>query len=317
MKEIESLKDLYPADFIIKWRLTKMCNARCSYCAQWRSNDIKGITEEKLKEAEKTLSIAGEKISRMLERINAQNVQLDLIGGEVTIFNLPKILESVHSDKIKKIHITTNFLRDSEYYKKLAEYVKSRNIKISLCASFHYEMQSFEKYFEKVLEVKDLFFLFTCEMVSNENNQELCRKFVEKCERENLSFMIDADTNIKKSDLRENKVFVAKSENKPPRYLLTFTDGTQRYYNSRSEFMMSDDIKNIALKKIMITEGFMCTHSTKFVYIEYDKAVGRTDNSDTCINRMDIDDFKQIEPRPCPVHGCTLCGHMDLWRIRK
>ena len=32
MKDIISITDLDNSDFIIKWRMTEMCNADCSYC---------------------------------------------------------------------------------------------------------------------------------------------------------------------------------------------------------------------------------------------------------------------------------------------
>ena len=82
-----------------------------------------------------------------------------------------------------------------EYYKKLCDLLHSKGIKSTVVASFHYEFQSFEKYFEKVEALRSCFDILGCEMVSNVENQDLCRAFIEKCKKCFASFSYDSLVN--------------------------------------------------------------------------------------------------------------------------
>lgn len=314
MKSIVRLEDLDPADFIIKWRMTEICNLKCSYCIRgWRGN--REFDKEILSAQEKRLCEIAEKLSSILDKTRFNNIKIDLIGGEVTLLDLKEILSHLATKKITKIQVTTNFMKDADYYASLAFYLKERGITLSMTASFHYEFQSFEKYFEKVCEVKDKVGIFTAEIVSNEKNQPLCRKFQAKCKELGINYMIEADLRNSSKTAREKGLLV--DSNKPskiPRYKAIFTDNTQKFYTTRNQFLTDKNIIENSDLKYMKTKGYYCTNTSDFFYLDFDMAVGRTEQSDSCTNRMPIEDFNVLPPRKCPHNKCSLCGHMSLWR---
>ena len=119
MKDIISITDLDNSDFIIKWRMTEMCNADCSYCIR-KSRHV-GVIPERLKEQDGRLCEVAKEISRMIDSTDFHNVKIDLIGGEVSILDLEKICGNFTAGKIKRINLTTNLLKPVEYYKNLCD----------------------------------------------------------------------------------------------------------------------------------------------------------------------------------------------------
>ena len=126
MKDIKSITDLDNSDFIIKWRMTEMCNADCSYCI--RKNRHVGVISERLKEQNRRLCEVAKEISRMIDSTDFHNVKIDLIGGEVSILDLEKICGNFTAGKIKRINLTTNLLKPVDYYKNLCNLLHSKGI---------------------------------------------------------------------------------------------------------------------------------------------------------------------------------------------
>lgn len=313
LRSIKSITDLDNSDFIIKWRMTEMCNADCSYCI--RKSRQRGIDPARLAEQNKRLSEVSGEISRMLDGTRFNSVKIDLIGGEVSILDLEGILSRLSCGKIKRINMTTNLLRDVSYYKGLCSVINSIGAKATAVASFHYEFQDFDRYFAKIEELRDSFAILACEMVSNEGNQELVRRFISKCSELGIDYMAEADLRNTAEDARERGLLTGSSKKvKHDRYKVCYMDGTERNYTARNQLLIDAENEENRWRKAIHTKDFICTNSANFVYIDFDTAVGRTDSSDSCTNRMPIEDFHIIEPRPCPHENCTLCGHMSLWR---
>lgn len=313
MKDIISITDLDNSDFIIKWRMTEMCNADCSYCI--RKNRHVGIIPERLEEQNKRLCEVAKEISRMINSTDFHNVKINLIGGEVSILDLEKICGNFTAGKIKRINLTTNLLKPVEYYKNLCDLLHSKGIKSTVVASFHYEFQSFEKYFEKVEVLRSCFDIFGCEMVSNVENQNLCRAFIEKCRELSLDYMVEGDLRSSQEQARKDGLIVESSKKvKHDRYKVCFADGTEKNYTSRNQLLMDNNNKQNRWQKAIHTNGYYCSNSHDYIYIDFDTVVGRTKTSNTCTNRMKIEDFEVVEPRICEAINCTLCGHQSIWR---
>ena len=313
LKDILSVTDLDKSDFIIKWRMTEMCNADCSYCI--RKNRHVAFNTEKVNEQNRRLCEVAKEISKMLETTDFCNVKIDLIGGEVSILDLEKICSNFSTKKIKKINLTTNLLKPVEYYKGLCDLLHSKGIKSTVVASFHYEYQTFDKYFEKIEILRNYFDILGCELVSNTDNQDLCKEFIEECKKLKLDYMVEGDLRAHQERARINGLIIDSSKKiKKDRYKVCFTDGTEKNYTSRNQLLMdSNNIQNVWQKAIH-TRGFICSNSYNFVYIDFDTAIGRTESSNLCTNRMSIEKFKVLSPRGWESENCTLCGHMSLWR---
>lgn len=315
MKEVYSVIDLMPNDCTIKWRMTDLCNIHCSYCGRRRHTISKWTKEEKESQEDKLCEIIKD-ISKMINKTKFSNVKLNLLGGEITIFDLVKIFKNLESDKIKVVRITTNTMQSIKYYFDLLGYLHSRNIQANICFSLHTEFLSFDKYFEKIAQLKDKVDILTCEIPSRADNQDICQKFIDKCEELEVNYCLDADIRASQKGAREkglltaNKIFGEKN----PRYLVTFTDGTQKYYIGRSQFLTDKDIDGKDLKYIH-SKGLYCTIGYNYVYIDFDKVNCRKSVESGCHELMDIKDFNFLDrPAVCKSDYCTICGCMSLYR---
>ena len=315
MKSLVRLEDLDPFDFILKWRITSMCNLKCSYCL--RTHNLEDYNADKIEADTKQLCEISKKLSDVFDKSDKNNVKIDLIGGEVSLFDLERIFSHLTSDKIKRINITTNFKKDSDYYNSLAKYLKDRNIELSLTCSYHDEFWSIDSYFDKVIQVKDNVVIFCCELVSTKNNQDLCYEFKKRCLDLDVDYMIEADLSKEALLLRrQNLLFVeSRKIKKNPRYKATFSDGTFQIYSSRNEFLTDNQISENVQQRALRTRGFYCTNTSNYAYLDFDTFRCRTDYSEKCINLVSIDDFKILEPKLCTSGVCSLCGHQSLWKI--
>jgi organic radical activating enzyme len=315
VKEIFAIKDLTPNDFNIKWRMTNLCNIHCSYCIRYKHRV--DINDTRVKENEDKLCEVARDISKLLEKTKFNNIRLNLIGGEVTIFDLKRILANITTDKVKVISITSNFMRNTQYYLELADYCHSRNIELSIRLSCHYEFITLDKYFEKITQLKGKIDYLTCEIVSSSNNQDLCKDFISRCEKIKVNYLLDADIRQKQVEARKKGLLTNSKtyDKRNPRYKISFTDGTEEIFETRNQFLTSKEIKGTKDLKFIQTGGMYCTNSYNYIYIDFDKVNGRSSPNSDCHELIPINDFKLLEsPAICRKDYCTICGHMDLFR---
>lgn len=293
--------------------MTKLCNLKCSYCIQ-RNNEKKyKLTKDIIEKQEEELFFTAGKISSFLERTDFHNVRLDLVGGEISIFDLKKIISNIKSDRIKKIFITTNFMKDADYYQSLSYYLKGRHIGMTITASFHYEFQNIDTYFSKLACLKKTGLQLTAEIVATTENKELCKEFKKRAENLGINYSIDGDNRSEFAYTRDN-VIVDNEKKRCWRHVI-FSDGTDRIYHTRSEFLSDKNIAEIDNNTRVLSHGFYCTHTKNFFYINYNVAEGRTENSTSCKNVIDIDALKPIENCSlCREQTCSLCYPVSLTR---
>lgn len=314
MKNLKSVTNLDGGNFYIKWRMTDRCNLSCSYCIANALLGIEKPTKAYLEERQKRLEEVAERINLLAEKTE-KNICIDLIGGEVTLFDLKSICSHFTAENLYKIQITTNFIRPAEYYIALAELLSSRNIIFSVTASFHSEFTDIDAYFEKVGQVSALPRYFCCEMVSLPHNQDLVRDFRARCEALGIDYMIEGD--VRKDHDRTAEVIVCSKKAKGNRYEVVLTDGEVRQYTTRNMFLKEKDIEEVVDGKGIHTEGFSCTISWNYITIDFDMVQGRTADDKHCTNQIVIEDFRPVEPCACISKNnyCTLCGHMNLEKL--
>ncbi|MBQ3471642.1 MAG: radical SAM protein [Clostridia bacterium] len=311
---LHSLQSVLEHDFTIKWRMTRDCNLHCSYCAQRHKDTLPADISAQ----ESVLVRTAERISSLIERSGKKSVKLELVGGEVTLFNLEEILSRITSPALKRVQVTSNFMRGADYYAALGDYLSSRGVEFSLTASFHSEGQGLDDYIYKAERVKGHTTWFTCQMVSSVGNQPLVMQFKEMCDAKKLAYHIDADIRSERYMQRKDmRLYTAASRvTGKPRYIATLKDADgnlfEREYQTRNSFITDGTVYENSLFKAIRTKGYVCTVGWDYVYIEFDRVASRTAENADCTQRMVIEDFVPVPPAPCLFGSCTLCGQMSL-----
>lgn len=178
----------------IKWRFTKLCNYKCSYCIQKNKQTVtkQQIEEEwtKIKEESKEISRLSEELYKKFNK----KIKLSLVGGEITLFdNLIDIIPN--NDSVGKVFIITNLSRSAEHYIDFSNKLKQRNIGFSIQASFHREMTDLQTFLYKAAEIDKYVSEIICETVSTKTDDK--QDFIDLCEKLNLKYKVDTDrTNL-------------------------------------------------------------------------------------------------------------------------
>lgn len=296
MSKIISIKDLDDMG-VIKWRLTDVCNYHCSYCIRRPLADEGTLMNDMVR---CITAIPGvQRIAKELNEINNKKVKIDLIGGEITLFNqLSMILAILYScDYIEKINITTNLSRDIGYYKELANVAKNKNKKLTMTASFHYEFTELDKFMEKAKVMNELLGTgFKCETVITKDNKYI-DEFIKKCDEIGCRYMCEEDLLDKTK--RGQTVRNYKVGN---RYEVTMDNGEKLLYTTRNEVVKTYGEEGIGID----TAGMQCTRDHDYVYIEKNTVI-------PCRSKCLISDYHVSENlRSCTFGKCTLCGHMSI-----
>ena len=114
--------------FSLTWGMTSWCNYRCPYCIQtYHSKD---------KPSEADLILRARKINELLLARKKTNINLSLLGGEITFYDLTKII-SEFSCGISQLVLITNFSQKIEYFKNLYTFCESKKIILNLMCSYH------------------------------------------------------------------------------------------------------------------------------------------------------------------------------------
>ncbi|MBQ8014159.1 MAG: hypothetical protein IJ257_07185 [Treponema sp.] len=171
----------------IKWRLTRWCNYRCSYCIQsWANKEEKTDFNHLLETAKD--------VNRLIESAS-RPVKLYLLGGEVSWYDLEKLVSAIPSKNLAKIAITTNFSNSSEYYISLATSLRSRCVDLELCCSLHKEYVKPRDFVKKTAEVKEAAKLDTIkvEFVVSPQTEDCAAEIRNGCEEFGIDYRFDYD----------------------------------------------------------------------------------------------------------------------------
>lgn len=294
----------------IKWRMTRVCNYKCSYCIHW-----KRALNDNIQEDERLCKAAIPGINNICNRLPG-TVKIDMLGGEVTLMDLPSIINQLTSPKLKFINITTNLSRDIKYYQHLAEVCHEKEIVLSMTGSYHEEYTDTDEFFKKASIINKTGTLFKVEMVSTIENQDKVRHFIKLCEQHQLTYLVDRD--VRKKDIN---LIVGSSEDKPLRYVVTRDDGTIEQYKARSEFVSGKDNTSDEWGACIPTTGMYCTKDCDYVYVGGNKVLGCDPRRPAggCRNFMSLGYYKlRKEPQLCVnPKGCSLCGNMSVARDKQ
>lgn len=316
-KRVIKLEDIDDVGCNIKWRMTDLCQARCSYCARARK---RAPLSSGKKETEHLIHVA-EILNAKIEESKFEKIKIEFIGGECTCLDLFKIIPHLTSKKISRIHMTSNMLVNTEYYIKYVNMLHAKGIKASITASFHDECIVLPYYIQKMCTLKDYFDIYNCETVSTVGTQDIVKEFIEECEKNNLYYFVDQDIKLSKEKYRKEQSFYVKNNKFPVckyRYKATFDDGTTKLYETRNSFITDTDLSEVIDLNRFASAGMLCTYGVNYIYLEVDKiAYGGTKRfkDSLCGGRIPIESWKGFTETPIKCQGyCTLCGRVSLYR---
>lgn len=286
----------------IKWRLTMWCNYHCSYCIQ------NGKKESEKTDFNRLMKIAAD-VNRLIEE-SPRPVKLSLLGGEVTLYDLERLIAAIPSRKLAKIALTTNLSNSSGYYVSLANYLHSRGVKFGLCCSLHTEHVSPESFVKKVAEIKSkaTFDVIKIESVLNPNTEKYAKTIEKLCTEYGIDYRFDYDRNQDDS-YRSHKQNISKESHN--RYTVTFEDGSVNTKLSRSQLINLGNGQT-ERSKFKTEKSFYCTRGMSFVYIDMDMAA----DQNVCIPREEYVSVNQYhiktEPQLCHKDSCSLSGDVSV-----
>jgi len=300
---------------VVKWRLTDACNYRCSYC-------LRSCTSQQSQDislAQQDYKIALESAPDIARIINEMpgKVKLDLIGGEVSLFDLHTILDiifKITGNKLFRVNITTNMSGSVEYYNDLCNLVYSYGSQLGITCSFHSEFISLENFMSKFKNIKSPTHQqgIRAELVSTKDNQELVNKFIEICEAEGFNYFVERDLTAAPEE--KETLRVASSKKKTNRYKVITHIGDEMLFATRNE-VISGELADY--KGYLNFLGYYCSRDYDFVYIEKNYQIGRQGEGN-CKNRQLVSNYHPLkEPKICQHHGCTLCGHISVSRDKE
>lgn len=242
----------------LHWRMTDWCNLDCPYCANLKSrkNNPHFPTEEDLITMAKNIQL-------MLEENNVyQPLNIVLTGGEVSFFNLPKILAPIKN--ISTVCFLTNFSNKLTAYEEIYDELYKRGITLATLVSQHNpDDQNFSQRFVKLVQyckkhgyneptvtllIKDH---INHQLIDFYKQQGVSRLKVTKIMndyryKQNLDVELEQEIDQIVTEVEDKTDFSAKC------YLTIFKDGTQKAWLNINHFTNQ-------LDGGFIPDGFYCT----------------------------------------------------------
>lgn len=287
--EISTKTSLYS----IKWKLIDICNYKCEYCYQKRSEkDISEYVKYNKQKIYETL----EKINNIIEKLN-RPIEIHFTGGEVTLIDLYDIIQKLHSNT-KKIVIATNFSNTSDYYNSIIDYCKTKSIKLTILASYHSSQCSFNDFFTKLTKLNDKkcvksIFVFN---KANFNKMYSKARFLT-----NLGYLVKPvpmrDSSLDKATETQIELmnyFRNKSIKKP--FYVKLKNATV-YANASSEIFSYID------NHVFSPKDFYCTN-----YLAYIDVNGNFSYNNCNIKDLVYDINEPIKTILCKRDKCSLCN---------
>ena len=262
--------------FKISWKMLNNCPYRCSYC--YMANAVEKARVEKEMPTQQFVENIASHFSVMLDKLadEKDEVQLHLIGGEPSLYDLRSVLEKFDDKRFKYLNIASNLFRPFDYWDSLFDYCVGKGITVGVSASFHLEAlntkEKREEYAEKVLRLKQV----QCKaVVNNDNLQEYYPYFKRFMDAEkSIEITLERDNKNKCCELSaENQRIVDEIRNYQyerkeahlsylPYYTVTLKNGRKIGYSSNIALINSIE------GGIFDPSGFYCTAGQHNIRVE-------------------------------------------------
>ena len=293
----------------ITFQPTTWCNFSCSYCIQGQNKD-KMPSESELIEKAKTFR----QVLNKVDSIHPKKYEkITFLGGEISFFDMGKILNELISDKTVSVCLTSNMSAAEEKYIKLAEFLTTKSIITSFVFSFHEDHNSVDAFLEKAFSLKKYFDLhpelkavLRTQITITENNQETCKKFFEKARVNNIDVAPGLERNIftQKGIVHTDKTIKLFLENNKiesgKNCIVSYFDGSKDYFRR-------EELLGRCKESILSTKDFICKDRFSTVRYFFDGRISLNCSTTTNI-------FDEPETLKCPYERCSICGRVCLMK---
>ncbi len=307
MNSIVSIEKDQIRQFSVSWKMTQWCNQKCSYCFQKHTEWI---------DYSKICTTA-DLLNQVLDKIDL-DIDLQLVGGEITYYNLIDLLDNhLTSKNLKTITLITNFSRDIYFFNKLSEYCINRGVTFSIVVSYHDEYTSFRDLMEKIIKLnKDIRLVHINVVVTNQNYSELKKDFIEiKNWNNELSDLFFKKVQILKDQNglsilaeKEFKALLEEFQKCDDNWTIIFKDNTKTKLN-RSKCQV-------------LNQSYFSYNCTRVLRLDLDNKF----KAGTCYNlntpaKVDIHEFLNKSKEEilefctskCKQYKCNLCGFTKIF----
>jgi MoaA/NifB/PqqE/SkfB family radical SAM enzyme len=115
---------------------------------------------------------------------NNKKIKIQFIGGEVTYFDLIKIIKIIGPQYISLINIPTNLSQSIDYFVKLNHFCNICRIDLRISASYHKEFGNQEDFIQKIKLLLDNQIKVRVNIFVNQDTFDL--SFIQECIKQNL-----------------------------------------------------------------------------------------------------------------------------------
>lgn len=291
-------------DYLVTWNINNICNFNCWFCSQGITNSH-DYNDYDVNLYNSFACDIVKKMNAELLDIHNKKIMIDIVGGEPTLSDLPKLIGLIEpNDNVICFRITTNFSCSQEYCDKLYSVIESSDSKqLRINVSIHPEtnMEEMVEKIEKNIKYIKSVLIVVYDEESYSKYIEL-KKLVSCSVRPQLRFDVETGEITVPQEIIDKINF---NENKG-RYFVVDTEGNKKYYG-RYELMEYLSGEN----KAPILKGIKCLGKTRI--LKY----GKIQHCAYDEKREDGRIF-EIEPRICPYDKyCNLCYPIKLEKTKE
>jgi len=251
--DVNNIRAIYPSrnmDIVkITFEITRYCNFNCSYCSQSKNKEL-------IKPDLNELKLRIDNLIWYLDMYqNDREVQLSLLGGELMIFDIDKILDYLlpKISNLTKVTITSNFSANVVKYISIVNKLTNK-YKVLIILSYHDEYFSPEKFMAKFMKIpSSLRHHFKIEAVINEDIYHKVYKLSQICKLTNVTYTIDLDRS--KESLSNRCIELANNTPAAKKYICELTNGTKYLLNKAEVISLNPTPK---FPGYLNTSNFIC-----------------------------------------------------------
>lgn len=292
--------------FRLSWKMCDACNYSCSYCY------IKSRSSRPSQEQ-------AEAIAEKIDALGLRDIQLHLIGGEPTLYELVPVLGKISTAELRHVSVATNFFRPLEWWNGLAGYLEGRNIALHIQASLHLEAGEPDEFVSKAAALRKY---VVAKAVVSDSSLGRYLPYLTRLRDEGVEVELTLERDVDDSYSMlsaENQAVVDSFRRDRRRIAVALRDGSAMYFPSNSAFLNGIEDGHFN------PDGFKCTAGMNNLRIDSNGDMLRAGCA-CCAGRYRLGNIltdkyeRPSGPVVCRLESgryCSFCNHTDVSRMEE